>query len=45
VPPRTSSIGSKSTYTEFGVYAAWIVTILVPFGIAGLVIKERLARR
>lgn len=45
VPPGTSSIGSKSTYTEFGVYAAWIATFLVPIGVAGLVIKERIAKK
>lgn len=41
VPPGTSSIGSKSTYTEFGVYAAWVMTFLLPVGIAALVIKEK----
>ncbi len=45
VPPGKSSIGSKSTYTEFGVYAAWIVTFLLPGSIAALVIKDKLAKK
>jgi hypothetical protein len=45
VPRGTSSIGSKSTYTEFGVYAAWVVTLLLPLGVAALVIKERVDKK
>jgi hypothetical protein len=45
VPRGTSSIGSKSTYTEFGVYAAWIVTFLLPLAIAGSIVKERMDKK
>ena len=41
VPPGTSSIGSKSTYTDFAVYLAWIATVGVPIGLAAMIIKER----
>lgn len=45
VPPGTSSVGSKSTYTTFGVYAAWVVSILLPLGLAGLMIMERIDKK
>lgn len=45
VPPRTTSIGSKSTYTTFAVYLAWFATAALPIGIAALVINELLRKK
>jgi hypothetical protein len=45
VPPGTTSIGSKSTYTVFGVYLAWFATLALPVWIGALVVKSKLDDR
>jgi hypothetical protein len=45
VPPGTTSIGSKSTYTAFGVYLAWFATLAMPAFVAALVVKAKIEQR